>query len=129
MVCGWLAASERSEHTAQAYRRFRCLPCGKQFNERSDGLLNRTRYPSDVIGLVMLWRPRYNLSLRDLTEMFLVRGIVFFYEAVRDWEAKLTQALAEALRSRRRGKRPSKTWGPGAPESDGGIGRDIELAG
>jgi len=36
--------------------------------------------------------------------MFLLRGIVFSYEAVRDWEAKLTPASAEALRRRRRGR-------------------------
>src|SRR4051794_32960231 len=77
--------------------------CGKQFNERSDTLLNRTQYPSDVIALVVLWRLRYKLSLRDLPEMFAVRGIVFSYEAVREWEAKLTPALAEELRRRRRG--------------------------
>ena len=35
------------------------------------GLLNRTQYPSDVIALVVLWRLRYKLSLRDLAEMFL----------------------------------------------------------
>jgi len=35
-------------------------------------------------------RLRYKLSLRDLPEMFLIRGIEFSYEAVRDWEAKLT---------------------------------------
>ncbi len=45
---------------------------------------------------------RYKLSLRDLAEMFLIRGIVFSYEAVRDWEAKLTPALADSLRRRRR---------------------------
>jgi putative transposase len=36
--------------------------------------------------------------------MFLIRGIVFSHEAVREWEAKLTPALAEGLRRRRRGK-------------------------
>jgi transposase-like protein len=36
--------------------------------------------------------------------MFLIRGIVCSYEAVRDWEAKLTPAMAEALRRLRRGK-------------------------
>jgi transposase-like protein len=81
--------------------------CGKQFNERSGTLLNRTQYPSDVIALVVLWRLRYKLSLRDLPEMFAMRGIVFSYEAVREWEAKLTPALAEALR--RRGK-VGRSW-------------------
>ena len=59
--CGSAAVSERSERTAQGYRRFRCRTCGKQFNERSGGILNRTQYPSDVIALVVLWRLRYKL--------------------------------------------------------------------
>jgi hypothetical protein len=67
--CGSTAVSERTERTAQGYRRFRCHDCGKQFNERSESLLNRTQYPSDVIALVVLWRLRYKLSLRDLPEM------------------------------------------------------------
>jgi putative transposase len=45
---------------------------------------------------VVLWRLRYKLALRDLPEMFLIRGIVFSHEAVRDWETKLTPALAES---------------------------------
>jgi transposase-like protein len=102
--CGSSAVSERPERTAHGYRRFRCRACGKQFNERAGTVLNRAQYPSDVIALVVLWRLRYKLSLRDLPEMFLIRGIVFSYEAVRDWEAKLTPALAEGLRRHRRGK-------------------------
>ena len=109
MECGSSAVSERSERTVQGYRRFRCRICGKQFNERSAGLLNRTLYPSDVIALVVLWRLRYKLSLRDLAEMFLIRGIVFSYEAVRDWEAKLTPTMAEALRRRRR-RKVGRSW-------------------
>ena len=33
-------------------------------------MLNRAQYPSDVIALVVLWRLRYKLALRDLPEMF-----------------------------------------------------------
>jgi putative transposase len=109
LECGSEAVTERPERTAQGYRRFRCRACGKQFNERSGTLLNRTQYPSDVIALVVLWRLRYKLSLRDLPEMFAMRGIVFSYEAVREWEAKLTPALAEDLRRRRRGK-VGRSW-------------------
>src|SRR3712207_3733319 len=86
---GSAAVTERPERTARGYRRFRCRDCGKQYNERFGGLLNHTHYPSDVIALVALWRLRYRLTLRDLTEMFLVRGLVFSHEAVREWEAKL----------------------------------------
>ena len=61
-------------------------------------MLNRAQYPSDVIALMVLWRLRYKLALRDLPEMFLIRGIVFSHEAVREWEAKLTSALAKDRR-------------------------------
>ena len=60
--------------------------------------------PSDVIALVVHWRLRYKLSLRDLPEMFAIRGIVYSHEVVRECEAKLTPALAEDLRRRQRGK-------------------------
>jgi hypothetical protein len=53
---------------------------------------------SDVIALVVFWRLRYKLSLRDVPEMFLIRSIEFRYEAVRDWEAKLTPTLIDSLR-------------------------------
>src|SRR4051812_38169755 len=36
--------------------------------------------------------------------MFLIRGLVFTHEAVRDWEAKLAPRLAEGLRKRQAGK-------------------------
>ncbi len=107
--CKSAAVTERPGRTTQGYKRYRCRACGKQFNERSGTVLNRAQYPSDVIALVVLWRLRYKLSLRDLPEMFAVRGMVFSHEAVREWEAKLTPALAEDLRRRRRGK-VGRSW-------------------
>jgi putative transposase len=104
VACGSTAVTERPERTAQGYRRFRCRTCSKQYNERSGTVLNHAQYPSDVIALVVLWRLRYRLTLRDLAEMFLLRGIVFSYEAVREWEAKLAPLLADELRQRRHGK-------------------------
>jgi putative transposase len=104
IACGSESVAERRERTAQGYRRFRCRACGKQFNERTGTVLNRAQHPSDVIALVVLWRLRSKLSLRDLPEMFAVRGMVFSHEAVREWEAKLNPALAEELRRRWRGK-------------------------
>lgn len=107
--CGSERIGQRPDRTAQGCRRFRCKDCDKQWNERSGTVLNRAQYPADVIALVVLWRLRYKLSLRDLAEMFLIRGIVFSYEAVRDWEAKLAPALAEELRRRRHG-RIGRSW-------------------
>ena len=107
--CGSEAVAERPERTAQGYRRFRCRACGKQSNERSGGRLNRTQYPSDVVALVVLRRLRHELGLRDLPEMFALRGPVFSHEAVRERVAKLTPALAEDLGRRRRG-RAGHSW-------------------
>jgi hypothetical protein len=75
--CGSTASSQRRDRTAQGSRRFRCRDCGRQFNGRSGGVLNRTRYPSDVIALIVLWRLRHRLTLQDLSERFLQRGIAF----------------------------------------------------
>jgi hypothetical protein len=56
VACGGAPISERPERTAQGYRGFRCRDCGKQFNERTGGSLNRTQYPPDVTALVVFWR-------------------------------------------------------------------------
>ena len=44
--------------------------------------------------------------------MFLIRGMVFSHEAVREWEAKLAPVLAGELRQRRRrkGGRGRRSW-------------------
>jgi transposase-like protein len=56
------------------------------------------------MALVAFWRLRCKLSLRDLPEMFLIRGIEFSCLAVRDWEARLTPSLIDSLRWRRTGR-------------------------
>ena len=107
--CQSSAITEHPDSTARGYRRFRCGSCGHGFNERTGSVFNRVQYPPDVVCLVVLWRVRSKLSLRDLAEMFLDRGIVFTHEAVRDWEAKLAPVLSETLRQHRRG-RVGRSW-------------------
>ena len=94
--CESANTSERRERTELGYRRFRCHTCKREFNERTGTSFNHLQYPTDVVCLVVLWRVRYKLSLRDLPEMFLERGLVFTHEAVREWEAQLGPAGAFA---------------------------------
>jgi putative transposase len=101
VYCGSGSVTERPEVTARGYRRFRCRDCRRQFNERSGGLLNRTGLPSDVIAFVVFCRLRYRLTLRDLSEILLLRGIEASHEAVRDWETKLLSVMGDELRKRR----------------------------
>jgi hypothetical protein len=59
--------------------------------------------------LVVLWRLRYKLSLRDVAEMFLERGWTFTHETVRDWEARFAPLLADQLRGKRHGQ-AGRSW-------------------
>jgi hypothetical protein len=80
MTCPYCESTDTAERTGRTelgYRRFRCRVCVREFNERTGTLFNRLQYPTDVVCLVVLWRFRYKLSLRDLTEMFLQRGLAF----------------------------------------------------
>src|SRR3954462_10569370 len=100
--CQSSSTAEQEGRTVHGFRRFRCRKCGRRYNERTGTVLNRVQVPTDI--MFLFWRLRYKLSLRDLAEMFLIRGLVFTHEAVRDWEAKLAPLLAESLRKRRAGK-------------------------
>jgi putative transposase len=104
-----LSTTERPDQTELGYRRFRCRECQRGFNERTGTPFNRLQYPTDVVCLVVLWRLCYTLSLRDLAEMFLQRGLIFTHEAVRDWEAKLAPRVSDVLRKRRHGA-VGKSW-------------------
>ncbi len=103
-----------NRETSLGYRTFRCCGCARKFNERTGTVYNHLQFPTDVVMLVVLWRLRYKLSLRDLAEMFLVRGFEFNKEvlcdrAVRDWEARFAPLATEQLRARRRGK-AGRSW-------------------
>jgi len=98
------ATQEMDRTTALGYRVFRCRPCRRTFNERSGTPFNHLQVPTDIALLVVLWRLRYKLSLRDLAEMFLTRGFTFTHETVREWEERFAPLLAERLRAKRRGK-------------------------
>jgi transposase-like protein len=72
-------------------------------------VLNRLQLPTDVVFLIVLWRLRMKLSLRDLAEILLLRGLGFSHEAFRDWEARLAPLLTDALRQRRKSK-AGRSW-------------------
>lgn len=100
---------EQRKTTVLGYRTFRCSACRCAFNERTGTPFNYLEYPTDIVFLVVLWRLRYKLSLRDLAEMFLERGFVFTHAAVRDWEARFAPLLADRLRVKRR-RQGATSW-------------------
>lgn len=96
-----MATAERADVTTGGYSRFRCRSCERGFNERTGSLFNSVQYPPDVVGLVVLWRVRYKLTLRDLAETFFDRGVAFTHDAVRERETKLALILSKTLRKHR----------------------------
>ncbi|GHO68340.1 hypothetical protein KSC_072320 [Ktedonobacter sp. SOSP1-52] len=112
MTCPHCASATTKEQTQKAtlgYRLFRCSACKHLFNERTGTPFNFLEYPTDVFLLLVLWRLRYKLSLRDLAEMFLERGIVLAHETVRDWEARFAPLVADHLRRKRWGQ-AGRSW-------------------
>jgi putative transposase len=83
--------------------------CKQTFNERSGTPFNYLEFPTDIVLLVVVWRLRYKLSLRDVAEMFLERGFAFTHEAVRDWEARFAPLIKDQLRIKRLGQ-AGKSW-------------------
>lgn len=107
--CAAATTTELTKRTQLGYRTFRCSACQHQFNERTGTPFNHLEFPTDIVLLVVLWRVRYKLSLRDLAEMFLERGFEFTHEAVREWEARFAPLLADQLRNKRKGQ-AGRSW-------------------
>ena len=66
------------------------------------------RYPVEIISHCVWLYYRFALSLRDISEMMLERGVVVSLETVRQWCAKFGQGYANQLRRRR--PRPGDKW-------------------
>src|ERR1700692_3031633 len=107
--CQSANTNQYQKRTSLGYCIFRCNGCQVTFNERSGTLFNNVQFPTDIVLMVVLWRMRYKLSLRDLVEMFAVRGYAFSHETVRDWEARFAPLLTTRLRAQRRGQ-AGKSW-------------------
>jgi putative transposase len=107
--CAATTTKRRVKKTKLGYAIFFCPQCQSTFNERTGSPFNYLEVPTDIVLLVVVWRLRYKLSLRDRAEMFLERGFAFTYETVRDWEVRFAPLLAEQLRTKRLGK-AGKSW-------------------
>src|SRR6476659_4448097 len=102
--CTSSSTTQLSRRTSLGYKVFQCRACTRIFNERTGTPYYHLRFPTDIVLLVVLWRLRYKLSLRDPAEMFLERGFEFTHETVRDWEACFAPLITQQLRVRRGGK-------------------------
>ena len=60
-------------------------------------MYKRHRYPGEVIRYVVMLYYRYNLSLRDISEICLYRNIEISYEGIRYWIKKFGSVIANNI--------------------------------
>lgn len=68
----------------------------------------RHRFPPELIAHSVWLYVRFNLSLREVEEMLLKRGVNVSYETIRRWMVKFGPRIARNLR--RRQARPGDIW-------------------
>jgi putative transposase len=68
------------------------------------------RFPPEIISHCVGLYHRFSLSLRDVGELMLERGIEVSHETIHQWTRRFAPAYAAALRRRR--PRPGGTWHP-----------------
>ena len=95
---------QRNRTTDLGYATFRCGNFRRKFNERTGTPFNFLEFPTDIVFEIVLCRFLYKLSLRDLAQLFLLRGFEFTHEAVREWEERFGPLLAQQIRRKRKGK-------------------------
>ncbi|HZE14536.1 MAG TPA: hypothetical protein VE197_01850 [Mycobacterium sp.] len=66
------------------------------------------RYPTEIIARCVWRYHRFALSLREVEELILVRGVIVTYETIRQWCATFGPGYAAGLR--RRQPRPGDKW-------------------
>ena len=66
------------------------------------------RYPAEIISHCVWLYHRFPLSLREVEEMMMARGVLVTYETIHQWCRKFGQAFANGLRRRR--ARPGDKW-------------------
>ncbi|WP_320533898.1 IS6 family transposase [Robbsia andropogonis] len=66
------------------------------------------RFPAAIISCAVRWYHRFTLSLRDIEELLLERGVSVTYESVRNWCDRFGAQFAHCAKAVRR--RPGSTW-------------------
>ena len=76
--------------------------------KNAKSLYHGHRFPAAVIGCAVRWYFRFQLSLRDIEELFFGRGMIVSYETIRRWADKFGAGFAHRVKAARR--KPGSTW-------------------
>ena len=70
--------------------------------KKTKSLYHGHRFPAAIISCAVRWYFRFGLSLRDIEELSLERGVVVTYEAIRCWCDKFGATFAQCAKAARR---------------------------
>jgi putative transposase len=76
--------------------------------KKTKSLYHGHRFPALVINCAVRWYFRFSLSLRDVEELLLERGVIVTYETIRRWCDKFGTRFAQCAKAARR--KPGSTW-------------------
>ncbi|MGF6652703.1 transposase-like protein [Paraburkholderia youngii] len=76
--------------------------------KKRKSLYHGHRFPAIVISCAVRWYFRFSLSLRDIEELLLERGVVVRYETIRCWCDKFGAEFAQRAKTARRKR--GNTW-------------------
>jgi putative transposase len=76
--------------------------------KKTKSLYHGHRFPAVVISCAVRWYFRFSLSLRDIEELLLERGVEVTYETIRCWCDKFGAGFAQRAKAARR--KPGSTW-------------------
>ena len=73
-----------------------------KINEAVRKVLKRLHYPIEVMLVCVRWYAAYPLSLRQIEEMMVERGVVVDHATIHRWSIKMMPILAAVFRRRQR---------------------------
>jgi putative transposase len=76
--------------------------------KKTKSLYHGHRFPAVVISCAVRWYFRFSLSLRDVEELLLERGVVVTYETIRCWCEKFGAGFARRAKAAR--PKPGSAW-------------------
>jgi len=74
----------------------------RNVNKAIKSVVKRLRFPLDIMLTCVRWYLAYALSLRNLEEMMLERGVFVDHSTIHRWIMKLTPVLEETFRKKKR---------------------------
>jgi len=78
---------------------YHCLKCASYFTPGSNPEYHGSHFDADTMRLATLWYFRFHLSLRNLAEIMLARGIDVSHQTIGRWVRRLGPELGRKARS------------------------------